>query len=76
MKAGIQLRLVCQQTGFDIAQTLAVGQLSERHGAELLGATQTAHPEIAAMTRHDTRKTCPRDELHELREQRLAQVHS
>ena len=72
----VQLRLVGQQTGFDVAQTLAVSQLCEGHGAELLGATQTAHAGIAAITRHDARKAGPRHELHELREQRLAQVHS
>ena len=71
----VQLRLIGQQTGFDVAQALAVSQLRKSHGAELLGATQTAHPGIAAITRHDARKASPWHELHELREQRLAQVH-
>lgn len=48
----------------------------EGHGAELLGATQTAHPVIAAVTCHDPCKAGPRHKLHELREHRLAQVHS
>jgi hypothetical protein len=72
----VKLRLIGQQTGFDIAQTLAVGQLSEGHGTELLWATQTAHSGIAAIAIHDARKTGPRNELHDLREQRLAHVHS
>ena len=72
----VQLRLIGQQAGFDVAQTLAVSQLREGHGAELLRATQTAHSGIAAITRHDARKAGPRNELHNLCEQRLAHVHS
>lgn len=71
----VQLRLIGQQTGFDIAQALAVSQLSEGHGTELFGASQTAHSGIAAIARHDPRKAGPWHELHELCEQRLAQVH-
>ena len=71
----VQLRLIGQQTGFDVAQTLAVSQLREGHGAELLGATQAAHSGIAAITHHNPREAGPRYKLHELREQRLAQVH-
>lgn len=72
----VQLRLIRQQTGFDVAQTLAVSQLGERHGAELLGAGQAAHSEIATITRHGSCKTGPRNELHDLCKQRLARVHS
>ena len=36
----MQLRLVGAQARFYIAQTLAVGQLCEGHGTELLGTTQ------------------------------------
>ena len=71
----VQLRLVCQQTGFDIPQTLAVGQLCKSHGAELLGTTQIAHARIAAMTRHDSREARPWHKLHELCEQRFSKVH-
>jgi len=71
----VQLGLIRQQTDFDVPQTLAVGQLREGHGAELLGAAQTAHFEIATIPQHNARKAGPRNELHELREQRLAQVH-
>src|ERR1019366_5358162 len=72
----VQLRLIRQQTGFDIAQTLSVSQLRESHGTELLGARQAAHSGIAAIACHDACKAGPRNELHDLREQRLAQVHS
>lgn len=72
----VKFRLVGLQTSFDVAQTLAVGQLREGHGAELLWATQAAHSGISTIAIHDARKTGPRNELHNLREQRLAQVHS
>ena len=72
----VQLGALGAQTGFDVAQALAVSQLREGHGAELLRATQTAHSGIAAITRHDARKAGPRNELHNLCEQRLAHVHS
>lgn len=36
----VQLGLIGQQTGFDVAQALALSQLCEGHGTELLGATQ------------------------------------
>ncbi len=72
----VQLRLIRQQTGFDVAQALAVGQLGKGHGAELLCATQTAHSGISTIAIHDARKAGPWNVLHDLREQRLARVHS
>ena len=72
----VQLGVIGQQTGFDVAQALAVGQLGEGHGAELLGAAQAAYSGIATITRHDSRKAGPGHKLHELREQGLAQIHS
>ena len=72
----VQLRLVGQQARLDVAQALAVGQLREGHGAKLLWAAQAAHAEIAAIARHDARKAGPGNEFHDLREQRLAHVHS
>lgn len=71
----VQLRLVGQQAGFDISQTLAVGQLRKSHGAELLGTTQIAHARIATMTSHDSREARPWHKLHELCEQRFSKVH-
>jgi len=72
----VKLGLVGQQTGFDVAQTLAVSQLDESHGAELLWATQAANSEIPAIAVYDARKAGPRNEFHDLCEQRLAHVHS
>ena len=72
----MQLRLVGKQASLYIAQTLAVGQLCEGHGTELLGTTQIAYSDVAAIARYDACKTGPRNELHDLCEQRLAQVHN
>ena len=72
----VKLLLVGQQTYFDAAQALAVSQLREGHGAELLGAIQDTHAGIATIALDNSRETGPRHKLHELREQRFAQVHS
>jgi hypothetical protein len=63
------------QTHFDIAQALAVGQLRESHDAKLLGATEAARPVIAAVSIDDAMEGLPRQEVHDLREQGLAEVH-
>ena len=70
-----RLARIGRQAGLDIAKALAPGELRERHGAELLGARQRAHARIAAMALHDASEAGPRDELHDLREQGLADMH-
>jgi hypothetical protein len=50
--------------------------LSKSHGTELFGATQTEDAGIAAITCHDSSEAGPWQKFHQLREQRLAQVHS
>jgi hypothetical protein len=64
-----------RQAHLDIAQTFAVGQLSKRHCAKLIGTVQRLHVTVAAMSRHDSGKRAPRQKIHQLREQRLANVH-
>jgi hypothetical protein len=49
--------------------------LRERHGAELFGATQAPHANVAAILRHNAIETRPWDEIHDLRKQRPASVH-
>ena len=72
---GIELGRLRAQTGFDVAQALAIGQLGKGHGAELFGATEAAHPAVAAITGHTAGKRSPGKEVHQLREQQLASVH-
>ena len=71
----VKLTRLSGQTHFDIAQALAVGQLREGHDAKLLGATQAARPVIAAVSIDDAMEGLPRQEVHGLREQGLAEVH-
>ena len=71
----VKLAGLSRQTHFDIAQALAVGQLREGHDAKLLGATQAARPVIAAVSIDDAMEGLPRQEVHDLREQGLAEVH-
>ena len=71
----VKLAGLSRQTHFDIAQALAVGQLREGHDAKLLGATEAARPVIAAVTIDDAMEGLPRQEVHDLREQHLAEVH-
>ena len=71
----VKLAGLSRQTHFDIAQAFAVGQLREGHDAKLLGATKAARPVIAAVTIDDPMEGLPRQEVHDLREQRLAEVH-
>ena len=40
----VELGGLRRQAGLDVAQALAIGQLREGHGAELLGTGQRAHP--------------------------------
>ena len=39
----IELGRLCAEAGFDVAQTLAVGKLSEGHAQELIETTEAAH---------------------------------
>ena len=47
----IQLRWLCAEACFDIAQALAIRYLRERHDAKLFAATETSDANIAAIAR-------------------------
>ena len=72
---GIELGGLCAETSFDVAQTLAIGQLRKGHGAELFGTTEAAHPVVAAITGHTAGKRGPGKKIHQLRKQQFARVH-
>ena len=59
----------------DIAQALAPRQLRKRHHTKLFCTAQTANARVAAVTIDDTTKARPRHEFHNLRKQRLADIH-
>jgi hypothetical protein len=72
---GMQLARVGSQGHFDVAHTLSPSQLSKSHDAKLLRASQEPHTRVAAIASHDARKACPWNELHDLREQGLADIY-
>jgi len=71
----VELRGLRRQADFDIAQALSVSQLRERHRSVLLGTAQRSHPSVAAVARNNPRECAPWQKIHELGEQRLADIH-
>ena len=63
------------QIDFDVAQRLAVGQLSEGHGQELVHAGELLDLVIATVSRYASAKSAQWQEGYELRENKLALVH-
>lgn len=72
---GVQLARVGSKSHFDVAQALAPRQLGKSHDSELLRASQAPHTRVAAKARHNSGKACPWNELHDLGEQGLANIH-
>ena len=71
----VELRRLRRETDLDVAEALAVSQLGEGHHAKLIGACHALHIAIAVVAIDDAMKGLPRQEVHELSEQRLAEVH-
>jgi len=63
------------QIDLDVAQRLAVGQLSKGHGQELVHAGEILNLVIASVLGNAAAKRAQRQERHELRENKLAVVH-
>jgi len=63
------------QIDLDVAQRLAVGQLSKGHGQELIHAGEVVDLVIAAVSSHASTKSAQWQKRHELREKKLALVH-
>ncbi len=72
---GIELSGLCAETSLEVAQALAIGELGESHGTELLGAVEGAHPMVAAITGYAAGKRGPGKEIHQLSKKHLARVH-
>jgi hypothetical protein len=66
---------VRRQRYFDVAQAFAPGQLGKCHDAKLLGAIHPSNAAIPSMVIDYTAEAPPRNEIHDLREQRLADIH-
>lgn len=63
------------QIDLDVAQRLAVGQLSKGHGQELVHAGKLFNFVIAAVSGHASTESAQRQKRHELRENKFALVH-
>jgi predicted transcriptional regulator len=62
------------EAGLDVPQALAKRQLRKSHRPKLLGASEAAHPAVAAISRYAMRKRTPRKKIHQLRKQHPAGV--
>ncbi len=71
----VELGRLRRQTGFDIAQALAVGELRKGHHPELLAAGKRLHVAVSTTSLDDASESSPRQKIHQLNEQRLASVH-
>ena len=72
----IKLGLLGTQTGFDIAETFAIGELSEGQTKELIPAGEFFDVAIALVAIDANLKLVGREEIHELREDGSAKIHS
>jgi hypothetical protein len=71
----VELRGLRRQAGLDVAQALSIGKLRKGHCSVLLRAGERSHPAIAIVACDDTREGTPRQKIHNLSEQRLADIH-
>lgn len=71
----IQFRRDRTQTSFDIAQTFALGKLSEGHRQKLIATRETTDPMVPAITPHGFVEFVTRKEVHDLCKHPLAAVH-
>src|ERR1039458_6918172 len=72
----IQLALQRTQTGFDVAQTFAVGQLGEGHGQILIPARQLLQVAITTVAGDALLELLMRKELDQLGKDSAPSVHS
>ena len=71
----IELGLLSAQTGLDIAETGAFGELSKNQTEELIPAREILDVPVALVSIDAKLKLVARDELQELSENRLTEVH-
>ena len=64
------------KAGFDISQTLSVGELGERHTEKLVPAGEADHLAIAAVSIDAFAKLVCRDKVHQLGKDRFPEIHA
>lgn len=72
----VKLAPLCSQAGFDIPQTVTVGQLSKCHGKKLIPARQSPYASVAVVSLHATTEVVVGDKLHDLGKNSLSLIHS
>jgi hypothetical protein len=63
------------QTGFDIAQTAAISELSEQQAKELVPTREVLHVTIALVAIDANLELVGREEIQKLRENTAAKIH-
>ena len=71
----IQLRLLRAQTGLDVAQALAIGQLRECQTQELIQTREVLDFVVAAIMLHAATKFVQRQKVHQLCKHRATGIH-
>src|SRR5882724_10527230 len=71
----VKLALLRAQASFDIAQTLAIGELREGHTKELIPARKTLEFVVALVAFDTTSKSLGRKKVHQLCKDRFARIH-
>jgi hypothetical protein len=71
----VKLRLHGPQTGFDIPETFAMGQVGKGHAAELVETPKPLHFLMAPIPIDTLLEVPGRKEFHDLREDRLSRIH-
>jgi hypothetical protein len=70
-----EFRRLRRQAGLNVVQAFTLGQLGEGHRRVLLRAGQRSHTVIATIPLNQPGNGRPGNELHQLREQGLADIH-
>jgi len=71
----VELGGLAAQTGFDVAQTLAIGQLHERHTQKLVETSEVFDLVLSVVTSDTSAESGQRQVRHHLRKNKFARVH-
>jgi len=71
----VELGGLAAQTGFDVAQALAVGQLRERHTQKLVETSEVFDLVLSVVTSDTSAESGQRQVRHHLRKYKFARVH-
>ena len=71
----VELGGLAAQTGFDVAQTLAIGQLGERHAQKLVETSEVFDLVLSVVASDTSAKSGQGQVRHHLRKNKFARVH-